>query len=149
MQSKLPFRRQEHPYSCAVACLRMLLARHGIDVGEAKLREQCRTGETGTLARNLVACAHDYGFEAEIQYLTIEELHSLLDEGVYPIAYIDMFPTSSARYTHTVIVEDYEDDQLLIVDPNAEPLEISLSDFLEIWRPYGQMAIVIQRKLED
>jgi len=84
----------------------MLLAHHGIDVDEATLREQCRTGETGTHAKDLVACAHDYGFEAEIQYLTIAELRSLLDEGVYPIAYIDMFPTSSARYTHTVIVED-------------------------------------------
>lgn len=26
MQSKLPFRKQEHPDSCAVACLRMPLA---------------------------------------------------------------------------------------------------------------------------
>jgi len=44
----------------------------------------------------------------------------------------------------------YEDDhQLLIVDPNAEPLEISLSDFRESWQPYGQMAIVVQRKVEE
>lgn len=136
MQSKLPFRKQERPYSCAVACLRMLLAHYGIDVDEATLREQCHTGETGTRAGDLVACIRDYDFDAEIQHLTVEELRSLLDEGVYPIAYIDMCPTSPARYTHTVIIEDCEDDQLLIVDPNAEPRVVKLSDFLENWQPY-------------
>lgn len=127
----------------------MLLAHQGIDVDEAVLREQCRTSEIGTHARNLIACAHDYGFEAEIQYLTIGELRSLLDEDIYPIAYIDMFPTSPARYTHTVIVEDYEDDLFLIVDPNAEPREVSLSDFLESWQPYNQMVIIVRPIVGD
>jgi len=124
----------------------MLLAYHGIDVDEATLRDQCHTSETGTHAKDLIACAHDYGFEAEIQYLTIDELRPLLDEDIHPIAYIDMFPTSVARYTHTVIIEDYEDDQLLIVDPNAEPGEVSLSDFLESWQPYDHMAIIVRRR---
>lgn len=145
MQSKLPFRKQERPYSCAVACLRMLLAHHRIDVDEETLREQCQTSEIGTRARNLIICARDYGFDAEIQYLTIDKLRSFIDEGIYPIAYIDMFPTSAARYTHTVIVEGYEDDRVLIVDPNAEPREVPLSDFLESWQPYDQMAIIIRR----
>jgi len=56
-----------------------------------------------------------------------------------------MFPTSAARYTHTVIIENYEGSQLLIVDPNAEPREVSLSDFLESWQPYDQMAIIVRR----
>ena len=122
----------------------MLLAHHEIDADEATLREQCHTSETGTRAGNLIACAHAYGFEAEIRYLTLEELYSLLDDDIYPIAYIDMFPTSAARYTHTVIIEDYEDDQLLIVDPNAEPREIRQADFIEHWQPYDQMAIIIR-----
>lgn len=122
----------------------MLLAHHGIEVDESTLREQCRTGVTGTRAGNLAACVQDYGFEAELRYLTVEELHALLDEGIYPIAYIDMLPTSSARYTHTVIIEGLAEDRLLIVDPNAEPREVSLTDFIESWQPYSQMAIVLR-----
>jgi len=123
----------------------MILAHQGIEVDEATLREHCRTGETGTHVRHLIACARDYGFEAEVKYLTIEEVRTLLNEDIYPTAYIDMFLTSTARYTHTVIIEDFEDDRLLIVDPNAEPHEVKLSDFLENWQPYGQMAIIVRQ----
>lgn len=37
MRSKPPFFRQKRPDSCALACLRMILAYHGIAVGEEKL----------------------------------------------------------------------------------------------------------------
>jgi Peptidase_C39 like family len=41
MQSKLPFYRQEKPYSCVPACLRMVLAAKGYVVSESVLRERC------------------------------------------------------------------------------------------------------------
>jgi hypothetical protein len=37
MTSKLRFIKQEHPDTCAVACLRMLLAARGLDVAEVEL----------------------------------------------------------------------------------------------------------------
>lgn len=145
MKSNLPFRRQETPPSCAVACLRTILEYHGFVVSEAELRKRCQTSELGTRLENLLNCARTLGFEAEIEYLTVERLKELLNEGVYPIAYINMFPTSHIPYTHTVIVESYEGNQLLVVDPLAEPREIRLSEFLESWAFYDNMAVVLQR----
>jgi ABC-type bacteriocin/lantibiotic exporter with double-glycine peptidase domain len=149
MRSKLPFRRQETPSSCAVACLRMILEHHGIVVSEAELRKRCQTSELGTRVENLLICARALGFEAEIEYLTVERLRELLGEGVYPIAYINMFPTSQFPYTHTVIVESYEGDRLLIVDPLADPKEIRLSEFLEGWAFYDNMAVIPRRREES
>ncbi|TEU16568.1 MAG: hypothetical protein E3J21_10330 [Anaerolineales bacterium] len=145
MRSKLPFRRQETPSSCAVACLRIILEHHGFVISEAELRKRCQTSELGTRVENLLSCARAFGFEAEIENLTVERLKELLDEGVYPIAYINMFPTSHIPYTHTVIVESYEGNRLLVVDPLAEPREIRLSEFLESWAFYDNMAVVLRR----
>jgi ABC-type bacteriocin/lantibiotic exporter with double-glycine peptidase domain len=54
--------------------------------------------------------------------------------------------TSHIPYTHTVIVESYEGDRLLVVDPLAEPKEIRLSEFLESWAFYDNMAVVLRRR---
>jgi predicted double-glycine peptidase len=98
MKSKLPFRRQETASSCAVACLRILLEYYGVKVTEAELREKCKTTELGTYAKDLMACACNFGFEASLEYLTVNQLKSLVDGGIYPIAYINMFPTSYIPY---------------------------------------------------
>ncbi|RLC90983.1 MAG: hypothetical protein DRI77_14355 [Chloroflexi bacterium] len=144
MKSKLPFRRQEHPYSCTVACLRMLLAYHGVEMDEAELRHRCKTREFGTYARNVVACARELGFTATIEHLSLVQLRPMIDQGVFPIAYINMFPTSLLPYVHTVIVENYGTDWLLLVDPNTGPWEIREADFLEAWGIHGNMALVLR-----
>jgi len=144
MRSRLPFRRQEHPYSCTVACLRMLLAYYGVEMDEAELRHRCKTREFGTYARDVVACARELGFIATIEHLSLVQLRRLIDQGVFPIAYINMFPTSPVPYVHTVIVEDYEADRLLLVDPNTGPWEIRVTDFLEAWEVHGSMALILR-----
>ena len=144
MRSNLPFHRQERPYSCTVACLRILLAHHGTNIDEATLRQKCKTREFGTYARDIVACAHEFGFTATIEHLTIEQLQLLIDQGVFPIVYINMFPTSQTPYVHTVIVENYDADHLLLIDPNTGPWEIRVADFLEAWQIHGNMALVLR-----
>ena len=144
MRSRLPFRRQERPYSCTVACLRMLLAYHGVEMDEAELCHRCKTREFGTYARDVVACARELGFTATIEYLSLAQLRHLIDQGVFPIAYINMFPTSQIPYVHTVVMEDYEADCLLLVDPNIGPWKIRVADFLEAWEIHGNMALVLR-----
>jgi ABC-type bacteriocin/lantibiotic exporter with double-glycine peptidase domain len=122
----------------------MILEHYDLVVSEVELREQCQTSELGTKVENLMTCARDMGFEAELEYLTVERLKELLDQSVYPIAYLNMFPTSHIPYTHTVIVENYEGDQFLIIDPLAEPKEIRLSDFIEGWAMYDCMAVILR-----
>ena len=146
MKSSLSFRRQEHPYSCTVACLRILLAYHCIDVDEATLCQKCKTREFGTYAKDIVICAREFDFTAIIEHLSLKQLQLLIDQGVFPIVYINMFPTSQVPYVHTVIVENYEAGRLLLVDPNTGPREIRVTDFLEAWEIHGNMALVLRRE---
>ncbi len=121
----------------------MLLAHYGVEMDEAELRHRCKTHEFGTYARDVVACARDLGFTAVVEHLSLEQLRHLIDDGIFPIAYINMFPTSLVPYVHTVIVEGYEAGRLLLVDPNAGPWEVQESDFLEAWEIHGNMVIVL------
>ncbi len=122
----------------------MILEHRGLVIDEAELRARCQTTELGTRVENLLACARSLGFKAELEYLTLEQLSELLQEGTYPIVYINMFPTAHVPYPHTVIVERFSKGRVLIVDPLAEPWDIPLSDFLDGWEIYDCMAIVIR-----
>ncbi len=144
MKSRLPFHRQEHSYSCTVACLRTIFAHHSIEIDEATLRQKCKTKEFGTYARDVLACAREFAFMASIEYLSLEQLQLLINRGVFPIVYINMFPTSQIPYVHTVIVEQYESDRLLLIDPNVGPWEIQALDFLQAWEIHANMAIILQ-----
>lgn len=122
----------------------MLLAHHGIEMTEAELRRMCKTREFGTYAKDVVECARQLGFLATIEHLSLERLQLLVKHGIFPIVYINMFPTSQVPYVHTVIVEAYEADRLLLLDPYAGPWEIQVNDFLEAWEIHGNMALVLQ-----
>ncbi|MEA3338827.1 MAG: cysteine peptidase family C39 domain-containing protein [Chloroflexota bacterium] len=126
----------------------MLLALYGIKVDEATLRQMCKTREFGTYAKDVLICAREFGFTATIEHLSPEQLQFLIDQSVFPIAYINMFPTSQIPYVHTVIVEDYEANRLLLVDPNAGPWEIPMADFLEAWEIHGNMALVLRMETQ-
>jgi ABC-type bacteriocin/lantibiotic exporter with double-glycine peptidase domain len=122
----------------------MLLAFHGIEMDEAELRRMCKTREFGTYAKDIVDCTRQFGFAATIEHLSLERLQLLVEHGVFPIVYINMFPTSQVPYVHTVIVEACEAGRLLLVDPNVGSWEIRTSDFLEAWEVHGNMALVLQ-----
>lgn len=83
-------------------------------------------------------------FRRQKHPLSLTELKQLIEREIYPIVYINMFPTSDRAYVHTVIVESYIYDQLLLVDPMTGPREIDTDNFLESWEVHGNMAIVLQ-----
>jgi ABC-type bacteriocin/lantibiotic exporter with double-glycine peptidase domain len=122
----------------------MLLAHYGVEMDEATLRRKCKTQKFGTYAKDVLACAHEFGFTPTIEHLSLEQLQQLIDQGVFPIVYINMFPTSQVPYVHTVIVEECEADRLLLVDPHTGPWEIQVPDFLKAWEIHGNMALVLR-----
>jgi ABC-type bacteriocin/lantibiotic exporter with double-glycine peptidase domain len=126
----------------------MLLAYHNIEIDETTLRQKCLTRESGTYAKDILICAREFGFTASIENLSLKQLCSLIDQGVFPIAYINMFPTSQVPYTHTLIVEQYEANCLLVIDPLTGPWEIQVTDFLEAWEIHGNMALVLRMELK-
>lgn len=68
-KSKPRLFRQEKGYSCAVACLRVLLDFYDCKRDEAFLRGLCATDYSGTSSDALVSAARQLGFKAEKKYV--------------------------------------------------------------------------------
>jgi beta-phosphoglucomutase-like phosphatase (HAD superfamily) len=89
MSLKLPLYEQENRNTCALACLRMVLAAFGKDVEESTLEGQARLEEDGTEIAELERLARQFGLLAEIQDPTVEKIQQFLAEGRLAMAYID------------------------------------------------------------
>jgi ABC-type bacteriocin/lantibiotic exporter with double-glycine peptidase domain len=114
MNIELPLYRQEKDNTCALACLRMVLAAFGTTVPERELETRARMEPEGTLIDEVEALARQYHLGAQIQDTTVEELQRILADGKLPIAFIDravfeLRPRERARHSirnaiiHTVI----------------------------------------------
>ena len=89
MNTKLPLFRQEKPNTCALACLRMVLAAFGAQVAESAIEARANLQEEGTPIEELERLAREFNLVADIQDTTVEELRQILAEGKLPIAFID------------------------------------------------------------
>lgn len=105
MSIELPLYGQEKANSCALACLRMVLAAFGSEVAESALEAQARMQERGTTIDELERLARQFQLAAEIHDTTVEELRELLAVGRLPICFIDraVFDlTPRQRRTHSI-----------------------------------------------
>ncbi|MEW5767288.1 MAG: cysteine peptidase family C39 domain-containing protein [bacterium] len=143
MKSKLSFRRQEKPSSCAVACLRMILSFYGIEEDEKTLRNRCGTTELGTYAQNIAACAQDFGFQASAASLDVARLKDLLRRGIFPIVYVNVFPLEQIFCTHAMVIEHITESEVLVLDPMDGRRLLSIKKFQKAWEMTGHLAIVI------
>jgi ABC-type bacteriocin/lantibiotic exporter with double-glycine peptidase domain len=89
MSIELPLYRQEKRETCALACLRMVLAAFGTHVSERDLEAEASMEVGGTPLDELGRLARRFGLVADIQERTVEQLRQLLAEGKLAIVYID------------------------------------------------------------
>jgi len=89
MSTELPLYRQEKAETCALACLRMVLAAFGIHVSEQDLEAEASMEEGGTPLEELERLARQFGLVAEIHERTAEQIRQLLAEGKLAIVYLD------------------------------------------------------------
>jgi hypothetical protein len=104
MSTEIPLYRQEEGETCALACLRMVLAAFGMHVAESHLEAEASMEEGGTPIEELERIARRFGLEADIQEQTVEQIRKLLAEGKLAIAYLDraVFDlTPRQRATHS------------------------------------------------
>jgi ABC-type bacteriocin/lantibiotic exporter with double-glycine peptidase domain len=105
MNTEVPHYTQEKYNTCALACLRMVLAAFGTQVRESELEARVRMEARGTPIEELEQLARHFGLAAVIQDTTVEGLQRILALGKLPIAYIDRAVfnlTSGARRRHSL-----------------------------------------------
>jgi len=141
--SKPPFYKQETPDSCAVACLRSVLHFYDHVADEASLREMCGATSSGTLADDVVKCAHTLSFEAQKEYTNLELLQQHLAANRFPILYINLLFIDGIDSVHAVVATELQDQFLRVIDPLEGERSFPLPAFESSWQMLNNLAIVV------
>lgn len=143
----IKFHKQETRYSCAPACLRMVLSALGVDIDEAKLRELVDCTRFGTEAFQLVQAARKLGFGSTRKHTlgSLDELLQLLDEGHFPIVYVDLWPLTGGvcgQY-HSFVITAVGRESLSVLDPLIGERIIPRDEFEAAWGETRWLTIVV------
>ncbi|MBC8183604.1 hypothetical protein H8E88_21135 [candidate division KSB1 bacterium] len=142
---KLKWYRQEKPYSCIPACIRMILDYHDIIESESTLRFKCKSKISGTHPLNAVACCKSYGLDCYIDNLDLTHLKNLLNDDILPI--VNVLKSEAANwYSHCVIISNIEHEQIAIVDPEDGFHKFPIIKFDELWSFSNRLAIIVKEK---
>lgn len=144
MQNLPPYLPQETDFSCAVACLRMVLESFGVTKSEDDLRERCDCSIFGTAAVELVRAARSLGFHKSRKYtLSLADLQDFTKQGYFPIAYVVLSSESPKPDVHALVVLAVADDSISVLDPKRGRLHLQIGEFSELWEPMNNLAVVI------
>jgi ABC-type bacteriocin/lantibiotic exporter with double-glycine peptidase domain len=146
--------KQQLSASCVAAAARTLLDYHGITgVSEAELRRILKTKAGGTNLMNLLFLKDEkrWQLDVEIHKSTINDLFAaVLYQRVPVIAFVDTVPLpywNESAY-HVVLVVGYDDDTVIVNDPNFDRAEIRISkeEFLQAWDLRRNYMVIIKKK---
>jgi len=147
MSTKPSFFSQQTETSCAVACLRMVLATFGIEQTEEELRRICDCGIRGTDALKIVDAARQVGLANTRKYnLTIGELIAELGKDAHPIVYVQTYIKGVKSATkHAFVVLDISPDMVTVLDPWEGERQIARVQFEHDWQLMRGRTILCQK----
>ncbi|MFQ5631097.1 MAG: cysteine peptidase family C39 domain-containing protein [bacterium] len=147
MPDKPTFFAQEFDYSCAVACLRMVLSGFGIMRIEQELRELCDCGLEGTHALKLVDAARKLGLKDTRKCnLTLDELIAERSSEKYPIVCLRTYLNNLPMPTqHAYVVLNANQDFVTVLDPLFGERELPTDAFEREWRQMRGLTILCQK----
>ena len=141
-----PFYAQEKDNSCLPACLRMVLAAHGIQLSEKQLRQLCEWSPRGSVSStNLIAAARALGFihSREDYGLRLHDLRDALRAGLFPIVGIDL--QSYGRLgQHAEVVVSITTRGVGVQDPLLGSFITSLLVFEQAWSGSEFLTILVE-----
>lgn len=125
----------------------MLLSAWNLEISEKKLRELADCTPLGTDAFQLIEAARALGFETTQKHTleSIDDLVSLLSEGLFPIVYVDLWPMKggpSGQY-HSLVVESVTSENVTVLDPLSGSRSLSRGEFRKIWLEMRCLTIVV------
>ena len=152
MRLEVPCFRQERPYTCVPACLRMVLAYLGDEDAEPELAALCGTSRIGTSESGVIRalefldCDYDYLQRADLDAVT-----AWLAEGRPLIVFLRVDQlTIGASGRHAVVVCGIESSGsseelgVVVLNPASGATEVLPGDaFLRAWRQQGSEAVVV------
>jgi len=124
----------------------MVLSHFNLSVSEAELRARCDCTIFGADAPYVVDVARQLGFNnADIQNLSPDELQIILDEGRYPIVYVNLLPIDGIEGAHTLVALEIGDDAVTVYDPDQGERLLPIGAFFKAWELKRNLAIIVDR----
>jgi|GEM_PF-1061395 len=125
----------------------MVLSACGVAIDEIRLRQLTDCSPFGTDAFQVVETARQLGFTASRKHTlaSVDELATLLAEGLFPIVYVDLWPIKgglSGQY-HSLVVIAVEPEAVVVLDPLAGKRQIPREEFQIAWKEMRCLVIVI------
>lgn len=145
---RIPYFRQELPYSCGPACLKMVLVSFGLVFEESKLRERCGTTSLGTSLFDLADAARGVGLDAEVLIGPTEMKRWRRSRKRAVIALLD----ASVLYGgigpsgHFVVIITLRRGEVIYHDPAmGQNLHADERSFFEAWQAFDFRGVRIWR----
>jgi len=124
----------------------MVLSHFNLSVSEAELRARCDCTIFGADAPYVVDVARQLGFDkADIQNLTPDDLQTILDEGGYPIVYVNLLPIDGIEGTHALVALEIGDDVVTVYDPDQGERLLPIGAFFRAWELKSNLAIIVDK----
>lgn len=144
MRLKVPFHKQSKVYTCAPACLRMVLDYWGIKKDEEELSDLCNTNWRGTSVRNLVEGAKKLGFKAKWDSLKLEKIKELVNQDIPVIVYVDAEPLTGEKGSHANVVTAIGEEEVTVLDPILGEKSYPLNKFEEAWKLASRIGVIVE-----
>jgi len=143
----VPHYKQEFPYSCIPACVRMVLAHYGRLCTEDELRQLLGTGPHGTRARDILRVSA-LGYDVQLVSSNLAELATALVNGCPPIVFLQttFLDYWSQHCDHVAVVVGLDVNAVFLNDPyfDTAPQQTSLSGFQQAWASNDCLAVFIR-----
>jgi ABC-type bacteriocin/lantibiotic exporter with double-glycine peptidase domain len=124
----------------------MVLSHFNLSVSEAELRARCDCTIFGADAPYVVDVARQLGFnKTDIQNLSTDEFQLLLDEGRYPIVYVNMLPIDGIEGAHALVALEIGDDAVTVYDPDQGERLLPIGAFFKAWELQRNLAIIVDK----
>jgi ABC-type bacteriocin/lantibiotic exporter with double-glycine peptidase domain len=144
---KLPVFRQEKPYTCLPACIRIVLAYRDQEYTEEELARVCGSVPVwGTLPAEAIDGLESLGYRALwFEDASLERLLELLNQDWPVIVFLRAadLPHGQAGL-HTIVVSGLEAGYVVGIDPAlGDEIQIELNDFIYAWSALGNQGMVV------
>ena len=148
----LPHYKQQTPFTCSLACLRMVLESIGRKFTETELAKVIgfspRRGFSIPMMTEICEILNlDYDFKS---FAELQDLRSYILNGFSPIVIISVkiYQNISEDHGHAIVVRDIRNKSVIINDPDiefgGEDKKVELEIFLRAWSKSRNWVLVIR-----
>jgi len=152
---EVPYYKQQTPFTCALAVLRMALASFSRETTEVELaRVTGFSPKIGISMPDLAKACKIMNFDYKVmKSAQIDDIRNFLSEHLYPIVLLkaNIYEKASGEHGHFVLVKDIADKNVIVNDPDRiygkENKPVDKEIFTTAWNSSKSWLLVVKGEI--